>query len=349
MHPVHHALRDLFIPHQGNAHKPKILHHHALTAIALVLIFIKIAVSLGFFFIYPNRAQMSVELTDQILNLTNIERRENNLKDLTLNPELTKAAELKARDMLENGYFDHQSPDGKWPWDLIDRDTYPYIFAGENLAMYFSSAQSAHQALMMSPSHRKNILAEKYTEIGLAVVNGVMDNKPTNILVQIFGARYEPTATLIARPNTLQLPPSEINEPPAETEEITDETEVLNASITPTEPPAKKFARYEPTPVPKPMPDPNILNNQTIRMEVPAQQDSGLLGLLTKASKMSRNFFISMLIFMFLALGLNIFVRVEIQHKPVILHTVLVIFLLIGFISVRFHFLETIFEQVAIL
>ena len=344
------SLKDLFIPHQGNNHKPHVLHHHSLTVIAIVLVLVKAVISLGFFFIYPSRARMSQELTQQILLLTNTERADNQLASLTLNPELSRAAQLKAQDMLDNNYFAHQSPNGSWPWDWIDRQSYPYIFAGENLAMYFSSAQSAHSALMMSQSHRENILAKKYTDLGLAIVNGIKDDKPTNILVEFFGARQESSdnSTKLTSANEPRLPPSSdkekiIIEQIGFSGATRSDTLVLNTSTS--TPPTNRLPKFH---LP-PSPNAELITAGATQILVPAVQDSGLLNLLSKAARVSENFFISMLIFLGVALGLNIFIRAEVQHKPVILRTCLVIFLAIGLISIRFHFLETMFEQIAIL
>ena len=43
----------------------------------------------------------------EVLNLVNKERKANGLKPLTLNKELSNVANIKSRDMIEKGYFDH--------------------------------------------------------------------------------------------------------------------------------------------------------------------------------------------------------------------------------------------------
>ncbi|MBU4347684.1 CAP domain-containing protein, partial [Patescibacteria group bacterium] len=161
--------KDYFIPCDSNNNKPKILRIRALTAIVVVLILIKLAATGYLFFIYPNKAKMAEEISKQILELINQERTANNLSPLSTDPALNNSALAKARDMLNNNYFAHKSPGGKMPWDWINRGEYGYLFVGENLAMNFTSARSAHAALMLSESHKKNILNDKYADIGLAV------------------------------------------------------------------------------------------------------------------------------------------------------------------------------------
>lgn len=40
---------------------------------------------------------------------------------------------------------------------------------------------------MNSPSHKDNILRQDYTDVGFAVVNGVLNGEPTTLVVQMFG------------------------------------------------------------------------------------------------------------------------------------------------------------------
>jgi hypothetical protein len=147
----------------------------------------------------PFQAFMSEAIQKQVLELVNIERSAQNLASLKSNSVLNQSALAKANDMIAKGYFAHFSPSGEKPWDFINRDKYPYLYVGENLAMNFTSANSAHKALMNSPSHKKNIMNEQYTEVGMAVISGEISGKQTNILVQMFATRssIEP-ATAVA-------------------------------------------------------------------------------------------------------------------------------------------------------
>lgn len=181
-------LKDYFVPYDGNGHKPKILRTKSLAIIAVILVIIKMSVAGYLFFVYPNQAEMSELITKNILELINTDRKNNGLGELANNSILNKAAFDKAQDMTEKGYFAHKSPDGRMSWDFIDRSEYAYLFVGENLAMNFTSAQTAHKALMLSESHKKNILNNKYSDVGLAVLVGVINEKKTNVLVQIFGS-----------------------------------------------------------------------------------------------------------------------------------------------------------------
>lgn len=127
-------------------------------------------------------------LSRQIVDLTNRERSSRNLPALSQNDKLTKAAELKARDMFAQGYFSHTSPEGLAPWHWIEKAKYRYIYAGENLAIDYTEPVVVMQAWMQSPTHAENILTQQYSEIGIAVLKGMMKGQETTIVVQLFGA-----------------------------------------------------------------------------------------------------------------------------------------------------------------
>lgn len=123
-----------------------------------------------------------------VVKSTNEERAKFNLLPLHENAKLTKAAELKAKDMFDQQYFEHVSPDGKGPSDLADQVGYKYVVVGENLAEgHFKSDADLVQAWMDSPGHRANILHEGFQEIGVAVAKGTFEGKTVWMAVQSFG------------------------------------------------------------------------------------------------------------------------------------------------------------------
>jgi hypothetical protein len=119
--------------------------------------------------------------------ITNEDRALNNASSLNTNELLQKAAQLKANDMATRGYFSHNSPDGLTPWYWLDKVGYKYKYAGENLAVDFFESRDVAQAWMNSPTHRANVVNKKYTEIGIAIAEGVFEGKNTVFVVQFFG------------------------------------------------------------------------------------------------------------------------------------------------------------------
>ncbi len=119
---------------------------------------------------------------------TNRHRATFGLAGLTGNAKLAAAAKKKADDMLTQQYFAHDSPQGVGAGDLIGDAGYEFVTVGENLALgnYKDDAELV-QAWMDSPGHRENILNSRYTEIGVAVVQGMYEGEKTWMAVQEFG------------------------------------------------------------------------------------------------------------------------------------------------------------------
>ncbi|MGE5672984.1 MAG: CAP domain-containing protein [Mycobacterium leprae] len=107
----------------------------------------------------------------QMLNLINNARAQNGLAPLKADATLTRMAEVKSQDMINNNYFAHQSPTYGSPFQMMARFGVTYNTAGENIAGN-STVNGAFQAWMNSPGHRANILNGQYTKTGIGIVNG---------------------------------------------------------------------------------------------------------------------------------------------------------------------------------
>lgn len=191
-HDSESIFKSYFVPSKCNGHKPRILRTRSLAVITISMLLLKILTVGSLYMYHSDLAEMNTLGPQEILRLVNEERRSQGLKDLSFNHTLNQSALAKAEDMVKKDYFDHTGPDGSKPWDWIDRNQYKYIFVGENLAMNFTSAEAVHKALMDSASHRKNILNERYIEVGMAVISGQIEGQDTNVLVQLFGTRSAP-------------------------------------------------------------------------------------------------------------------------------------------------------------
>ena len=114
------------------------------------------------------------------LCLLNRERTQRGLKPLKTDRNLTKAALAHSQDMVRRGYFEHESPNGRSPFDRILATRYVPRGAswtlGENIGWGTESlAQpiALVKAWMKSPGHRRNILNPRFREIGIGIVPGV--------------------------------------------------------------------------------------------------------------------------------------------------------------------------------
>lgn len=209
---IHHAkrahahLRDHFVPHDGNNHKPHIFQHRVLLGYSVLLILLK-AVTLVAPIALPSSSLYSSAITPKnIIALTNQTRENLELTPLEQNDLLMAAASKKAGDMLAKQYFAHTSPAGRTPWDWIKEVGYKYRYAGENLAVHFHEAEDVQAGWMASPTHRANIVNDRYTEIGVGTATGVFEGVSATFVVQMFGRPQVPVVTAAALPEPETIP-----------------------------------------------------------------------------------------------------------------------------------------------
>lgn len=104
----------------------------------------------------------------EMLQLINQLREEHGLDRLELSQPLGVAAEPKARDMAEQDYLSHVSPDGQTPRELLDEVGYPSNTAiGENIAAGQQSAEATFEQWLNSQTHREIMLSEEFAAIGI--------------------------------------------------------------------------------------------------------------------------------------------------------------------------------------
>lgn len=179
-------LKVLFIPCDDNNYRPKILEGKYLIYILLLACFLRLSTFL-FFWQLPNTSFFADISKMVLIDSLNDERSDLKLGTLKENNLLTKAALLKANDMMQNGYFSHTSPAGITPWYWFKKVGYDYKSAGENLGIGFVDSQELHQAWNESPSHKANLVNKNYKEVGISFVEGNFQGSQTTIVVQMFG------------------------------------------------------------------------------------------------------------------------------------------------------------------
>ncbi|MEW6610414.1 MAG: CAP domain-containing protein [Patescibacteria group bacterium] len=325
-------LHNFFIPHEGNDHKPHALRPRALQWYAAVLVGLKIVATVVLFVSYPDIARLSQELNQEIVRLINNSRLQAKVSSLVADPELERAAQLKANDMLVRGYFDHVSPEGKKPWEFINAVKYPYQAVGENLAIDFVTSDAVHAALMASPPHYANIVQKAYQHVGVAVVNGPYEGRNTNILVELFAARVplSRTATVkkggergrvAAKPMVVATNPSRVLSvvfPEVADEEKNDVEEAI-AAAPPVVAPAQKL--------------PSLSTVAWVYQLV----------------IWTKRIYYASLLYLALALSLTIFIRIRVQHASVIAQTIVLMVVVAALAFTDWHVLERMTSVVKVL
>lgn len=111
------------------------------------------------------------DLEREMLMLINKERVSRGIGALAPDPALRAVALAHSADMFERGYFSHDTPEGKDPFDRMRAAGIVFAAAGENLALA-QTLSIAHTGLMHSPGHRANILNKSYHRVGIGIVEG---------------------------------------------------------------------------------------------------------------------------------------------------------------------------------
>jgi len=108
----------------------------------------------------------------EAIRLINEERVKAGLSPVTINMDLCRVARIKAVEMVELNYFDHNSPNYGAHTKLVKAFGIDCEWAGENIARLGGTrASGVISDWMRSESHKNNVLNPKHTEVGIGVIN----------------------------------------------------------------------------------------------------------------------------------------------------------------------------------
>jgi len=194
------SLKNSFVPHAKNNYRPHIIRHHGLALILFLL--------LGFQVVYNYANTGSIKILGYATNVTNSgllqytneNRTRAGLTELYLNDDLNKAAQAKAEHMVANNYWAHYAPDGTTPWDFINKTTYEYLKAGENLAYGFTDSAGTVRGWMNSEPHAANIMDANFAEVGFGMASGsTFQGDENTVIVAMYG---QPLNPVTAKPSS---------------------------------------------------------------------------------------------------------------------------------------------------
>lgn len=306
-------IRKYLIPHHSNKFKPHLLRTKA-SIIIIALALVTEALLLSRLYVFKPDAGLLASILPQVLvELTNNNRADDLLPALRVNQILTEAARLKAQDMAQYGYFSHVSPRGVTPWYWFQKVGYNYSAAGENLAVNFSDSSDVVRAWMNSEGHKKNILNQKFSDIGIGIAEGTYKNRTTIFIVQLFGTPSRSTETMrqvaIVGPG---LPPQALA--------LTAPTQIPKP-INNQE--AKGAEMFIETTAPTDQTAMPVLAN--LDTPTPPILSSTLAARLITGPKTFYAYFLSILLmFIAMALTLKIFVKIKVQHPALIFNGLIV-------------------------
>ena len=137
-----------------------------MTRILSVFLFLSLLVPQMYF----SEAQAeNTNLEMMMFSLVNEDRARYGKSALTLDPELSEIARIKAQDMLENGYFAHTSPTYGNIRQMLNTFGVSYRSASENIARSRSIYHAEAAFLSSSTGHRQTLLSSAWTKVGIGI------------------------------------------------------------------------------------------------------------------------------------------------------------------------------------
>ncbi|MEM7336862.1 MAG: PKD domain-containing protein, partial [Chloroflexota bacterium] len=119
------------------------------------------------FVMQPLALPPTLSMTEQLFVYVNEARRQFGLRSLAEVPQLSAAAQSHAVDMASFKYTGHVGSDGSAPIERFVQFQYGGGYAGEATAWGFEHPYQAVEFWVNSPSHRKIILNENATDLGV--------------------------------------------------------------------------------------------------------------------------------------------------------------------------------------
>lgn len=129
-------------------------------------------------------AGVSEEVSQQMVQMVNAERKRAGLPPVTPDAKLARAAQAHACDMANRGFFAHKGSSGSTPKARVKKAGYRTCLTAENISFGWRSVDQVMHDLMNSPKHRENILRRNVDEIGIGYVPRTGDQGPW--WVQVF-------------------------------------------------------------------------------------------------------------------------------------------------------------------
>ncbi|MCA1053387.1 CAP domain-containing protein [Rossellomorea aquimaris] len=105
----------------------------------------------------------------QIYDITNVMRTHFEVDEVDWNEQVANVARGHSEEMYEEEYFSHESPVFGNLSDRLEKDEIPFKTAGENIASQYTDAPEAVHGWLNSEGHRKILLEEEFTDLGVGV------------------------------------------------------------------------------------------------------------------------------------------------------------------------------------
>jgi uncharacterized protein YkwD len=115
----------------------------------------------------PEGGASTNEQERQVLQYTNMVRKEVGCGPVSLDDSLVASSGGHAEDMVDRHFFSHTNPDGLSPYERMERAGFRGRSAAENIAAGYQTAEDVMRAWLKSEGHRANIINCDFNRIGI--------------------------------------------------------------------------------------------------------------------------------------------------------------------------------------
>lgn len=127
----------------------------------------------------------SMSTSEEVIELVNAERSARRISSLKSDDTLNAIADQRAKEIAVK--FSHTRPNGTKCSSLLQENGIVNVYAGENIAAGLNSSKAVMDKWMSSDGHRRNILSENFTRIGVGVYTS---SDGYTYWVQVFTSDY---------------------------------------------------------------------------------------------------------------------------------------------------------------
>jgi len=133
----------------------------------------------------PDTGPPVAELEGNLLSILNCDRAQRGLPRLLADSSLARIARDHSRNMAAQGILSHDLPPSGDLKMRLSRAGYLVRKARENVARA-NSIEQAESALLKSPGHLRNILAQDVTHVGVGIARGSASDGSDLYITQVF-------------------------------------------------------------------------------------------------------------------------------------------------------------------
>ena len=120
----------------------------------------------------------------QAFELLNNARKENGAPPLTLHPELSRLADLRAKDLVGLEHISHETPTYGYIEDMVEGTGIQCCQIGENIGRS-KTVYECNKGLLLSEHHGPAMLWTGFTDVGIGVADCEVEGETGKILVQL--------------------------------------------------------------------------------------------------------------------------------------------------------------------